>query len=87
MKRALILSGEAGMQLPLPLHTEAQRIASALPLPPVIKSTTPAAVSAASASPSPAGATHRAGAKARAATRAGVGDRLAAHPEILNVPS
>src|SRR5215469_11867935 len=57
MKRVLMPSGQAGMQLPLPLHTEAQRTASALPLPPVIKSTIPAVVPAASASPSPAGAT------------------------------
>jgi len=56
IKRALMPSGQAGMQLPLPLHTEAQRTASALPLPPVIKSTMPAVVSAGSASPSPAGA-------------------------------
>src|SRR5262252_5902125 len=57
MKRELMPSGQAGMQLPLPLHTEAQRTASALPLPPVIRSTIPAEVSTASASPSPAGAT------------------------------
>src|SRR6516164_6213004 len=57
MKRVLIPSGQAGMQLPLPLHTEAQRTASAFAEPPVIKSTMPAVVSAASASPSPAGAT------------------------------
>src|SRR6516164_11369491 len=57
MKRVLIPSGQAGMQLPLPLHTEAQRTASAFPGPPVIKSTMPPVVSAASASPSPAGAT------------------------------
>ena len=44
------------MQLPLPLHTEAQRTASGLPQPPVIKSTMPVAVAAASAPPSPAGA-------------------------------
>src|SRR5437588_6877773 len=52
-----MLSGQAGMQLPLPLHTDAQRIAWAVPTPPVIKSTMPPAVSAGSASPSPAGAT------------------------------
>jgi len=57
MKRVLIPSGQAGMQLPLPLHTEAQRTASAFPEPPVIKSTMPAVVSAASAWPSPAGDT------------------------------
>src|SRR6516225_2579209 len=57
MKRVLIPSGQAGMQLPLPLHPEAQRTASAFPGPPAIKSTMPAVVSAASASPSPAGAT------------------------------
>src|SRR5262245_36767677 len=50
-------SGQAGMQLPLPLHTEAQRTASALPLPPVIKSTIPAVVSAESAWLRPSGAT------------------------------
>src|SRR5271167_4264722 len=45
------------MQLPLPLHTEAQRIASSLPAPPVIRSTIAAVVSVASASPIPAGST------------------------------
>src|SRR5262249_12934828 len=55
MKRALMPSGQAGMQLPLPLQTDAHRTASALPLPPVIKSTIPAVGSAASASPSLAG--------------------------------
>jgi len=57
MKRALMASGQAGIQLPLPLHTEAQRAASAVPLPPLIKSTMPPVVSVASASASPAGAT------------------------------
>src|SRR6516225_6518852 len=57
MKRVLMPSGQAGMQLPLPLHTEAQRTASAFPEPPVIKSTMPAVVSAASALASPAGDT------------------------------
>jgi hypothetical protein len=45
------------MQLPLPLHTEAQRTAAVVPVPPVIKSIMPAAVSSGSASASPAGAT------------------------------
>ena len=57
MKRALMPSGQAGIQLPLPLHTEAHRAAAAVPLPPVIKSTMPPVVSAASAPVSPAGAT------------------------------
>jgi hypothetical protein len=57
MKRALMPSGQAGMQLPLPVHTEAQRAASAVPLPPVSKSTMPPVVSVASAAASPAGAT------------------------------
>ena len=45
------------MQLPLPLHTEAQRDASAVPAPPVIRSIMPAAVAPGSAAPSPAGVT------------------------------
>src|SRR5487761_376489 len=45
------------MQLPLPLHTEAQRTASSLPAPPVTRSTIAAVVSPASAAPSPAGST------------------------------
>ena len=57
MKRVLMLSGQAEMQLPLPLHTEAQRTAAAEPAPPVIRSMMPAAVSSGSASPRPAGAT------------------------------
>jgi hypothetical protein len=48
---------QAGMQLPLPLHTSAQRIASGLPSPPVIRSTIAPAVSPGSASASPAGST------------------------------
>src|SRR5271167_2643340 len=57
MSRGLIPCWHAGMQLPLPLHTDAQRIASVVPLPPEIKSTMPAAVSVASACPRPAGPT------------------------------
>src|SRR5271170_617004 len=45
------------MQLPLPLHTDAQRVASSLPTPPVIRSTMAAVVSPASAAPIPAGST------------------------------
>jgi hypothetical protein len=57
MKRVLMPSGQAGIQLPLPLHTEAQRTASAVPDTPVIRSTMPAAVACGSASVNPAGAT------------------------------
>src|SRR5262249_41844551 len=57
MKRVLMPSGQAGMQLPLPLHTDAQRIASAVPVPPVIRSIIPAVVSLAPASARPAGIT------------------------------
>ena len=74
------------MQLPLPLHTEAQRTASAFPLPPVIKSAMPAVVSAASASLSPAGGTIGQAPEARATARAGIGDRFPARSEILEVP-
>ena len=55
IKRALIPSGQAGMQLPLPLHTLAQRTAASFPAPPVIKSTMPPVTAPGSASPSPAG--------------------------------
>jgi hypothetical protein len=48
---------QAGIQLPLPLHTLAQRTASSLPAPPVIRSTIAAVVSEASAAPIPAGST------------------------------
>src|SRR6266478_759149 len=85
MKRALMPSGQAGMQLPLPLHTEAQRAASAVPLPPVIKSTMPPVISVASASASPAGATIGQ-ARKHSPQRAGVGDRLAARSEVLEIP-
>src|SRR5437588_12983060 len=57
MNRVSMPSGQAGMQLPLPLHTEAQRTAAAEPAPPVIRSMMPAVVSSGPASPSPAGAT------------------------------
>src|SRR5882762_7618682 len=57
MKRVSMPSGQAGMQLPLPLHTEAQLTAAAVPAPPVIRSMMPAAVSSGFASASPAGAT------------------------------
>ena len=84
------------MQLPLPLHTEAQRTASALPLPPVIKSTMPAVVSAGSASPSPAGAVigqaskqapQRVQASAIASPRALKSSRYPAVSALLFMPS
>ena len=68
------------MQLPLPLHTEAQRTASALPPPPVIRSTMPAVVSHRIRLAEPGRLHHRAGAKALAAAGAGIGDRLARAP-------
>ena len=78
MKRGLMPCVQAGMQLPLPLHTSAQRIAASLPSPPVIRSTIAPAVSLGSAVGEPGRLDHRAGAKAVAAARAGVGDRLGA---------
>src|SRR6516162_9570791 len=96
MKRVLMPSGQAGMQLPLPLHTDAQRTASAFPEPPVIKSTMPAVVSAASASLSPAGATigqarkqapQRVQASAIASPRALKSTRYPAVSALLLMPS
>jgi len=89
-------SGQAGMQLPLPLHTEAHRAASAVPGPPMIKSTMPAVVSAASASPSPAGGTigqarkqapQRVQASAIASPRALKSSRYPAVSALLFMPS
>ena len=81
MKRGLMPCLQAGMQLPLPLHTSAQRIASSLPAPPVIRSTIAPAVAARIGVGDAGRLGHRAGAKAIAATRAGIGDRRAARPE------
>src|SRR5690348_16506946 len=55
MKRGLIPCRQAGMQLPLPLHTSLQRIAAALPGPPVIRSTIAPAVAEGSAAEIPPG--------------------------------
>jgi hypothetical protein len=57
IKRGLMPCLQAGMQLPLPLHTSPQRTASALPAPPVIRSTIAPVVSSGSAAASPAGST------------------------------
>ena len=86
MKRVSMPSGQAGMQLPLPLHTDAQRAASGVPLPPVIRSMMPAVVSSGSAAAETGRRDHRAGPEARAATRARLGNRLAARPEIFQIP-
>jgi hypothetical protein len=55
MKRGLMPCVQAGMQLPLPLHTSLQRIAVSFPSPPVIKSTIALAVSLGSAAEIPPG--------------------------------
>ena len=74
------------MQLPLPLHTSPQRTASALPAPPVIRSTMAPAVALRVGGGDPGRLGHRAGAEAVAAARAGIGDRLAARPEVAEIP-
>jgi hypothetical protein len=55
MKRGLMPCVQAGMQLPLPLHTSLQRIAVSFPSPPVIRSTIAPAVSLGSAAEIPPG--------------------------------
>ena len=87
MKRALMPSGQAEMQLPLPLQTEAQRIASALPLPPVIKSTIPAVVSSAPASASPAGITIGQARKHSPQRVQASAIASPPRPEVLDIPS
>ncbi len=74
------------MQLPLPLHTEAQRIASSLPAPPVIRSTMAAVGLARIRVADPGRLDHRAGTKALAAAGTGIGDRLSPCAKLVEIP-
>ena len=73
------------MQLPLPLHTEAQRAASAVPRAAGDQIDDAAGGFRCIGRGESGRRHHRAGAKALAAARAGVGDRLAARSEVLEI--
>ena len=86
MKRALMPLGAGGDAAAAAAAHRGPRAAAAVPLPPVIKSTMPPVVSVSIGLGEPGRRHHRAGAKALAAARAGVGDRLAARSEVLEIP-